>query len=134
MNTYWLIARQHTTPEQRMVVLNDIAPDLISNVDIETGSPISIPPYSVPRPAKYPRNSFCNCETKCIYNRRSDDNVNNMQHRSGTGDSPLQRRNHAGRQTMDVTNYLCVCRLNNTQSSQLTARGPRSAPNITFRM
>ncbi|XP_037958924.1 guanylate cyclase 32E [Teleopsis dalmanni] len=78
---------------------------------------------------KYVRISCCNCQTKCLYNRRSDDNVTIEMQR--IREKIVTRHNHGIRS--DETSQLCICRLN-ASSSRTTSRGPRSAPIIDFRL
>lgn len=156
MRTYWLIGQ---TSEQKqhlqnsLVLLNEAAPDLISNVDTEsfTSSPAALPilnhcylkhmqrgtttcssntanQQQQQRQQRYVKTSYCSCETKCIYNRRSDDNV--------TVDTIPQWKHQMDRTNAVCNNsYLCVCRLNSSVlHTTNTHRGPRSAPVITFRL
>lgn len=151
MRTYWLISQSpdHRSQQSSVVVVNEAAPDLISNVDSEsfTSSSVALHPLinhwymkhlqrggsycsnnaNQYRP-RYAQTSCCSCETKYIYNRRSDDNV--------TVDTIPERK-----QQIDKTNtvcnnsYLCVCRLNSSVLQMSSnQRGPRSAPVITFRL
>lgn len=136
MRTYWLISKNNHNAPQAITVFNDITPDLISNVETENSSANSGIIYPHPfnsnslcpmkqqqliqqqqQRLRYNRNLPCNCQTKCIYNRRSDDNVN-------TTDLPINRSSNS---------HLCVCRLK-ASISHGVQRGPRSAPIITFRL
>lgn len=152
MRTYWLISQ---IPDQQLqqnsvVVLNEAAPDLISNVDTEsfTSSPAALHPIinnhnyfkhlqrggscfsntANQQRQNYIKTAYCSCETKCIYNRRSDDNV--------TVESMPQRKQQMDKMnTVSNNSYLCVCRLNSSVLHTMTTqRGPRSAPVITFRL
>ncbi|XP_026834463.1 guanylate cyclase 32E isoform X3 [Drosophila erecta] len=121
MRTYWLAKRQH--PE--------LTPDLISTVDtLDTycsgareSMEASAHQYCSPAPNNY-RLGSCNCDTKCLYSRRSDDNVTNSH---GTSEFPK-----TSEPAQVNCNQLCVCRLNSSQV--FSNRGPRSAPSITFRL
>uniref|UniRef100_A0A1A9VTV0 Guanylate cyclase n=1 Tax=Glossina austeni TaxID=7395 RepID=A0A1A9VTV0_GLOAU len=158
MRTYWLISQneQHEYP----VVYNDATPDLISNSRDSENCPTAtgIEPRHVSSTFTYNkhvlrqvgRNSFngssqqlqqrlcymksnyCNCETKCLYNRRSvDDNVTD----TTTNASLSQQRNSKCIDSVGNTNYLCVCRLKGSSGGIYgPQRGPRSAPVITFRL
>ncbi|XP_046802914.1 guanylate cyclase 32E [Lucilia cuprina] len=153
MRTYWLISQttEHQLQQNSVVVLNDAAPDLISNVDTESftsssaalhpimnhcyikhlqrgGSCFSNTANQQSSRQRYIKTAYCSCETKCIYNRRSDDNVtvDTMPHRK----QQIDKTN-----TVCNNSYLCVCRLNSSVSHTTTThRGPRSAPVITFRL
>ncbi|XP_039501764.1 guanylate cyclase 32E isoform X3 [Drosophila santomea] len=121
MRTYWLTKRQQ--PE--------LTPDLISTVDtLDTycsgareSIEASVHQYCIPAANNY-RLGSCNCDTKCLYSRRSDDNVTNSH---GTSEFPK-----ISEPTQVNCNQLCVCRLNSSQV--FSNRGPRSAPSITFRL
>ena len=151
MRTYWLIGQtpEHRSHQNSVVVLNEAAPDLISNVDSEsfTSSTAALNPlinhcylkhlqrggssYSNnvnQYRSRYVKTSYCSCETKCIYNRRSDDNV--------TVDTIPQRKQQNDKtNTVCNNSYLCVCPLNSSVLHTTTnQRGPRSAPVITFRL
>uniref|UniRef100_A0A1B0BWX4 Guanylate cyclase n=1 Tax=Glossina palpalis gambiensis TaxID=67801 RepID=A0A1B0BWX4_9MUSC len=158
MRTYWLISQ--TEQNEYPVVYNDATPDLISNSrDSENCTTATgIEPRHVSSTFMYNkhvlrqvgRNSFngssqqlqqrlcymksnyCNCETKCLYNRRSvDDNVTN----TTTNASLSHQRNSKGVDSVGNTNYLCVCRLKGSSGGIYgPQRGPRSAPVITFRL
>lgn len=153
MRTYWLVGK--TAPSQKSAMFNDIAPDLISNVDIEFSNSLngfsdpSKPEerernisyktsfqsdqglcnlLNIPSPhqLRYNTSSCCNCETKCLYNRQSDDNVIFGSQIRDSSKPKLKTCN-------DTYNQLCVCRLKSS-SGQNRSRGPRSAPSITFRL
>uniref|UniRef100_A0A1B0FQA5 Guanylate cyclase n=1 Tax=Glossina morsitans morsitans TaxID=37546 RepID=A0A1B0FQA5_GLOMM len=158
MRTYWLISQneQHEYP----VVYNDATPDLISNsrdsencttaTGVEPRHVSSTFTYNKHVVRQVGRNSFngssqqlqqrlcymksnyCNCETKCLYNRRSvDDNVTN----TTTNASLSHQRNSKCVDSVGNTNYLCVCRLKGSSGGIYgPQRGPRSAPVITFRL
>nr|NP_001285834.1 guanylyl cyclase at 32E, isoform G [Drosophila melanogaster]AHN54348.1 guanylyl cyclase at 32E, isoform G [Drosophila melanogaster] len=121
MRTYWLTKRQQ--PE--------LTPDLISTVDtLDTycsgpreSMEVSVHQYCSPASNNY-RLGSCNCDTKCLYSRRSDDNVTNSH---GTSEFPK-----VSEPAQVNCNQLCVCRLNSSQ--MFNNRGPRSAPSITFRL
>ncbi|XP_017059315.2 guanylate cyclase 32E isoform X2 [Drosophila ficusphila] len=119
MRTYWLTKRQQS----------ELTPDLISTVDAldsycSVGREIidhSVYQYCNQAPKNYKLGS-CNCDTKCLYSRRSDDNVAH-----GTPEFPK-----ISEPTQVNCNQLCVCRLNSSQV--FNNRSPRSAPSITFRL
>nr|XP_036670728.1 guanylate cyclase 32E [Drosophila suzukii] len=121
MRTYWLTNRQQS----------ELTPDLISTVDtLDTYCSVgrecmdqSVHQYCSPAPNNY-RLGSCNCDTKCLYSRRSDDNVTNSR---GTSEFPK-----ISEPTQVNCNQLCVCRLNSSQV--FSNRSPRSAPSITFRL
>ncbi|KAH8242006.1 hypothetical protein KR038_001056 [Drosophila bunnanda] len=123
MRTYWLTNRQQT----------ELAPDLISTVDtldsycsMERASlEHSQHQYCNPAPKNY-RVGSCNCATKCLYSRRSDDNV------TSTHDTPEFPKVQVSEPAQVNCNHLCVCRLNSSQV--FSNRSPRSAPSITFRL
>lgn len=150
MRTYWLLNKLEEHHSQvPALTCNDATPDLISNVDPDSSTTNSTntlhpmfhnshymkhlpyglsmnPQQQQPQRLRYVKNSYCNCATKCIYNRRSDDNVN-------AAELPtIARKNH---ENVCNNTHLCVCRLNSsilhTTNNQ---RGPRSAPVITFRL
>uniref|UniRef100_A0A1A9W0S6 Guanylate cyclase n=1 Tax=Glossina brevipalpis TaxID=37001 RepID=A0A1A9W0S6_9MUSC len=159
MRTYWLI-RQNEHIEYPVVVCNETTPDLISNSrDSENcTAATSVESRNVPSTFSYKkhalqrigRNSFnesnqqlqqrlcymksnyCNCETKCLYNRRSiDDNVTN----SITNASLSHQRNSKCVNSAANTSYLCVCHLKSSSGViNGPQRGPRSAPVINFRL
>ncbi|XP_043645161.1 guanylate cyclase 32E isoform X3 [Drosophila teissieri] len=121
MRTYWLTKRQQA----------ELTPDLISTVDtLDTycsgareSMEAAVHQYCSPATNNY-RSGSCNCDTKCLYSRRSDDNVTNSH---GTSEFPK-----ISEPTQVNCNQLCVCRLNSNQV--FSNRGPRSAPSITFRL
>ncbi|XP_073822176.1 guanylyl cyclase at 32E [Musca autumnalis] len=154
MRTYWLLNKleDHRHPSQLpALTCNDATPDLISNVDPDsstTNSSNALHPMlmsnhymkhlsygmstsqqqqqQTQQRLRYVKNSYCNCATKCIYNRRSDDNVN-------AAELPtIGRKNH---ENVCNNTHLCVCRLNSSiLHTTNNLRGPRSAPVITFRL
>ncbi|XP_034100299.1 guanylate cyclase 32E isoform X2 [Drosophila albomicans] len=124
LRTYWLTKRLKT--EIRSLTIKDWTPDLISTVDsINT----CCPPIhrsedtSLLHP-KSLRSGSCNCATKSLYIRRSDDNVTTTQ-----DTSIMQKISEPGQINC---NQLCVCRLKSSQV--FNNRSPRSAPSITFRL
>ncbi|KAH8395404.1 hypothetical protein KR215_000573, partial [Drosophila sulfurigaster] len=124
LRTYWLTKRLKS--EIRSLTINDWTPDLISTVDsINT----CCPPIhrsedtSLLHP-KSLRSGSCNCATKSLYIRRSDDNVTTTQ-----DTSIMQKISEPGQINC---NQLCVCRLKSSQV--FNNRSPRSAPSITFRL
>ncbi|KAL9930480.1 guanylyl cyclase at 32E [Glossina fuscipes fuscipes] len=158
MRTYWLISQ--TEQNEYPVVYNDATPDLISNsrdsenctaaTGIEPRHVSSTFMYNkhvlrqvgrnnfngssqqLQQRLCYMKSNYCNCETKCLYNRRSvDDNVTN----TTTNASLSHQRNSKGVDSVGNTNYLCVCRLKGSSGGIYgPQRGPRSAPVITFRL
>ncbi|XP_059220787.1 guanylate cyclase 32E [Stomoxys calcitrans] len=143
MLTYWLLNKlpqQHST-----MTCNDATPDLIRATpdptpdsyasSLNTIHPMllnsncilkhNLPTNNSHQQARLRniRNTYCNCATKCLYNRRSDDNVY------------VEIPTRSQQETPCNSSHLCVCRLNNsvlhTTNNQ---RGPRSAPVITFRL
>ncbi|XP_034473865.1 guanylate cyclase 32E [Drosophila innubila] len=123
MRTYWLIKQLQA--EKRSLMINDWAPDLISTVDASNaycaktqGDDLSL------QQLKHFRTDSCNCATRSLYSRRSDDNVNTTLDHFG-----LQNINDP---VQINCNQLCVCRLKG--SPVFNNRGPRSAPSITFRL
>lgn len=148
MRTYWLISQtnEHHQLHNARNVLNDKAPDLISNVDAESFSASAAPlqPLSYVKlfqPAnssvantstqkrhRYVRTAYCSCETKCIYQPHSDDNVT-------IDTDPHQQQLHDKTNTLLRNSNLCVCRLYSSVWHTTKSRtGPRSAPAITFRL
>lgn len=124
MRTYWLIKR--VQPEMRALKVNDWAPDLISTMDASSGCCPQSRADEFPNLPMSIRAGSCNCATKCIYSRRSDDNVTTSHKAAATG---LVK----GTETVQINcNQLCVCRLNGSQV--LSNRSPRSAPSISFRL
>ncbi|EDW13325.2 uncharacterized protein Dmoj_GI18149 [Drosophila mojavensis] len=129
MRTYWLIKRVQA--EMRALVVNDWAPDLISTVDASSGCcpqprADELPLLKFPNLPMSIRAGSCNCATKCIYSRRSDDNVTTSHKAAAT--KPIK-----GTEPVQINcNQLCVCRLNGSQV--LSNRSPRSAPSISFRL
>ncbi|KAH8377100.1 hypothetical protein KR093_003438, partial [Drosophila rubida] len=123
LRTYWLIKR--LKPEVRSLMISDWAPDLISTVDSsnscytqnhsEDNSLLQM---------KNLRSGSCNCATKSLYSRRSDDNFTNT-----LDPSALQKISEP---VQINCNQLCVCRLKSSQV--FNNRSPRSAPSITFRL
>ncbi|XP_068150732.1 guanylate cyclase 32E [Drosophila tropicalis] len=110
MRTYWLTNRTQS----------ELAPDLISTVDtLDTHCSMTMSMMS-----QFRNTGSCNCATKCLYSRRSDDNVTNSHEPQS-----LQQMTAP---TQINCNQLCVCRLNGSQA--LSSRSPRSAPSITFRL
>ncbi|KAM8716359.1 hypothetical protein ACLKA7_003266 [Drosophila subpalustris] len=123
MRTYWLIKR--VQPEMRSLMINDWTPDLISTVDASNSCCAKTrDDDSTLLQLTNLRTGSCNCATKSIYSRRSDDNVT-----SSLDASVLQKINDP---VQINCNQLCVCRLNGSQV--FNNRGPRSAPSITFRL
>ncbi|KAL7742008.1 hypothetical protein ACLKA6_018263 [Drosophila palustris] len=123
MRTYWLIKR--VQPEMRSLMINDWTPDLISTVDASNSCCAKTRgDDSTLLQLTNLRTGSCNCATKSIYSRRSDDNVT-----SSLDASVLQKINDP---VQINCNQLCVCRLNGSQV--FNNRGPRSAPSITFRL
>ncbi|EDW40077.1 GL12859 [Drosophila persimilis] len=117
----------------RIAYKPELTPDLISTVDTvdaycsmsRTSMDHTVLQYRSPTalPVNI-RTGACNCATKCLYSRRSDDNVTNSHE---TPEFPKMTE-----PTPMNCSHLCVCRLN---SSQLfNNRSPRSAPSITFRL
>lgn len=131
MRTYWLIKRVQA--EMRALVVNDWAPDLISTVDASSGCcpqprADELPLLKFPNLPMSIRAGSCNCATKCIYSRRSDDNVTTS-HKAAAAAAGLVK----GTEPVQINcNQLCVCRLNGSQV--LSNRSPRSAPSISFRL
>ncbi|EDW02936.1 GH10964 [Drosophila grimshawi] len=117
MRTYWLSKRLQ--PEARSRLMNDWAPDLISTVDASSVCCSKTRGEDLPL-LQFQRTGSCNCATKSLYSRRSDDNVTN---------STLTKISES---VQINCNQLCVCRLNGSQL--LNNRSPRSAPTITFRL
>ncbi|XP_055858985.1 guanylate cyclase 32E [Episyrphus balteatus] len=151
MRTYWLIGQVKTYEHRLPFRKSDITPDLISNVDSDSMGPIrlsndcnSLSLSSVQlnsgnhhrinilpiRPSSarlvYPK-TYCACQTKCIFDRNSDDNVNFVINRN----SEVSHLNGKMPRQLD-RNFLCVCNLSSNFSDG-GPRGPRSAPHITFR-
>lgn len=124
MRTFWLTKRLR--PEIRDMMIKEWAPDLISTVDASNGccSKARATDETALHQFKNMRSGSCNCATKSIYSRRSDDNVTSS-HES----SVLKKINEP---VQINCNQLCVCRLNGSQL--LNNRSPRSAPSITFRL
>uniref|UniRef100_A0A6P4EU06 Guanylate cyclase n=1 Tax=Drosophila rhopaloa TaxID=1041015 RepID=A0A6P4EU06_DRORH len=121
MRTYWLTNRHQS----------ELTPDLISTVDTldsycsagrESMEHI-LHQYCNPAQNNY-RLGSCKCDTKCLYSRRSDDNVTNSH---VTSEFPK-----ISEPTQVNCNQLCICRLNSSQV--FSNRSPRSAPSITFRL
>ncbi|XP_017859898.1 PREDICTED: guanylate cyclase 32E [Drosophila arizonae] len=135
MRTYWLIKRVQA--EMRALVVNDWAPDLISTVDASNGCcpqprADELPLLKFPNLPMSIRAGSCNCATKCIYSRRSDDNVTTS-HKAAAAAAAVATGLVKGKETVQINcNQLCVCRLNGSQV--LSNRSPRSAPSISFRL
>ncbi|XP_034667956.1 guanylate cyclase 32E [Drosophila subobscura] len=122
MRTYWLTKRLQA----------ELTPDLISTVDtVDAYCSMSrvnkehtlMQQYRSPMSSNI-RTGACNCATKCLYSRRSDDNVTNSHE---TPEFPKMTDS-----TQMNCSHLCVCRLNSSQL--INNRSPRSAPSITFRL
>lgn len=124
MRTYWLTKRLR--PELRAMMIKEWAPDLISTVDGSNGccSQARATEEASIHQFKNIRSGSCNCATKSLYSRRSDDNV--------TSSHDASVLNKINEPVQINCNQLCVCRLNGSQL--LNNRSPRSAPSITFRL
>ncbi|EDV30989.2 uncharacterized protein Dana_GF15131 [Drosophila ananassae] len=121
MRTYWLTNQQHS----------ELTPDLISTVETLDSYCAFTRASLEPSPHQYcgsatnsSRLSSCNCATKFLYSRRSDDNV------TSSHNTPEFQK--ISEPTPMNCNNLCVCRLNGSQV--FNNRSPRSAPSITFKI
>lgn len=124
MRTYWLVEKLF---KHDIKLFNNVrTPDLLSDMDsekhyIKQSSTNSLNldrrRFPIIGPPQHNRIG-CNCKTRCIYGRNSDDNVM-------FGDIYKTSASQA------PNKYLCVCSLN--LSCDKSIRVPRSAPVITFR-
>lgn len=134
MRTYWLTKRLQ--PEMRALMASDWAPDLISTVDASNGCcsqarADDLPLLKFQNLPMSMRTGSCNCATKCLYSRRSDDNVTTSHKAAAAAAAAAALAK--GSETVQINcNQLCVCRLNGSQV--LSNRSPRSAPSISFRL
>lgn len=127
MRTYWLMEKLFK--HEIKLFNNARAPDLLSDMNGEkqyskqsSTNSLDIDKRRMPVLIGPPQHNRigCNCKTRCIYGRNSDDNV-----MFGSRDVYKIAASQMSNK------YLCVCSLNS--SCDKAIRVPRSAPLITFR-